>query len=537
VPFSQVLEDELNEIRDRRLRLLKAQVRPPRTDQSPGEAARPNGQATEGQAVSATEQIAAPPPPSHESAEDAANGRERQLPQRDARRDALNDGLAGLAFSGGGIRSATFALGFLQGLAGLKLLRIFDYLSTVSGGGYAGGWLAAWIYREGNRSPQRTGSRQALEANAADSSPAVFNVERQLDPSRVEEARAVRTVSVPGEPAHPLGREVLDEEPEPIHHLRAYSNYLAPRPGLFTADTWTLFSIYLRNTFINLLLVVPAVLALVFASRLLVWGYAQDPGAPTAIAVTYRGDQTILPGATARAATPPGPWPAVLLGAILLVGFGLARHQVFLSIRRSRTPIARVLALAAALLGALAAALVTLHFWDLAITIGWELPCTMLFFACGGAADLPDRPAGSGLRAGHNAPRCDKPPGSCCVQREHRGFAGFSLGTRTSPGGLGAGPRQDHPGTTSLVDHGLVAGGLRWLPPATVAVRRRQHLLHACVVCQPSDPLLPRRLPAQGPLGRRPRARRSDAPWPGWPVVLGAGQRRGADRQCRARRG
>src|SRR5262249_32773536 len=61
-------------------------------------------------------------------------------------------------------------------------------------------------------------------------------------------------------------------------------------------------------------------------------------------------------------------------------------HQVFLSIRRSRTPIARVLVLAAALLGALAAALVTLHFWDLAITIGWDLPCTMLFFACGGAA-------------------------------------------------------------------------------------------------------------------------------------------------------
>jgi len=56
-------------------------------------------------------------------------------------------GLAGIAFSGGGIRSATFNLGILQGLANLKLLHIFDYLSTVSGGGYIGSWLSAWIYR------------------------------------------------------------------------------------------------------------------------------------------------------------------------------------------------------------------------------------------------------------------------------------------------------------------------------------------------------------------------------------------------------
>src|SRR5687768_6814876 len=41
----------------------------------------------------------------------------------------------GLAFSGGGIRSATFNLGILQGLAEHGLLRRVDYLSTVSGGG------------------------------------------------------------------------------------------------------------------------------------------------------------------------------------------------------------------------------------------------------------------------------------------------------------------------------------------------------------------------------------------------------------------
>lgn len=56
--------------------------------------------------------------------------------------------LVGLALSGGGIRSATFCLGFLQGMNKLKLLRIFDYLSTVSGGGYVGGWWSAWLARE-----------------------------------------------------------------------------------------------------------------------------------------------------------------------------------------------------------------------------------------------------------------------------------------------------------------------------------------------------------------------------------------------------
>jgi hypothetical protein len=53
--------------------------------------------------------------------------------------------LTGLALSGGGIRSATFCLGFLQGLNDLNLLPAFDYLSTVSGGGFVGGWWSAWL--------------------------------------------------------------------------------------------------------------------------------------------------------------------------------------------------------------------------------------------------------------------------------------------------------------------------------------------------------------------------------------------------------
>lgn len=60
---------------------------------------------------------------------------------------ALEPGHAALALSGGGIRSATFALGLLQVLARERVLDRFDYLSTVSGGGYIGSavtWARKW---------------------------------------------------------------------------------------------------------------------------------------------------------------------------------------------------------------------------------------------------------------------------------------------------------------------------------------------------------------------------------------------------------
>jgi len=56
---------------------------------------------------------------------------------------------AGLAISGGGIRSATFSLGVLVALAQRGLLREFDYLSTVSGGGYLGSFLSVFLKSAG----------------------------------------------------------------------------------------------------------------------------------------------------------------------------------------------------------------------------------------------------------------------------------------------------------------------------------------------------------------------------------------------------
>ncbi|MEN6626034.1 MAG: patatin-like phospholipase family protein [Candidatus Sumerlaeia bacterium] len=48
--------------------------------------------------------------------------------------------MRGLCLSGGGIRSATYNLGVLQALHETRLLDKFDYLSSISGGGYIAGW-------------------------------------------------------------------------------------------------------------------------------------------------------------------------------------------------------------------------------------------------------------------------------------------------------------------------------------------------------------------------------------------------------------
>ncbi|TBD07487.1 hypothetical protein ELH21_10685 [Rhizobium leguminosarum] len=61
--------------------------------------------------------------------------------------EAEKDCATGLALSGGGIRSATFSLGVLAALARRDLLPQFDYLSTVSGGGYTGCFLTSLLGR------------------------------------------------------------------------------------------------------------------------------------------------------------------------------------------------------------------------------------------------------------------------------------------------------------------------------------------------------------------------------------------------------
>jgi hypothetical protein len=57
--------------------------------------------------------------------------------------DGLPVDLVGIALSGGGIRAASVGLGALQALHASPHWKEFDYLSTVSGGGYIGGYLTA----------------------------------------------------------------------------------------------------------------------------------------------------------------------------------------------------------------------------------------------------------------------------------------------------------------------------------------------------------------------------------------------------------
>ena len=54
--------------------------------------------------------------------------------------------LTGISISGGGIRSASFAMGALEALDAAHLVEKLDYLSTVSGGGYTGASLT-WFNR------------------------------------------------------------------------------------------------------------------------------------------------------------------------------------------------------------------------------------------------------------------------------------------------------------------------------------------------------------------------------------------------------
>lgn len=52
----------------------------------------------------------------------------------------------GVSLSGGGMRSASFAVGALAGLADMNILQQTDFVSTVSGGGYTGYWLLSNLY-------------------------------------------------------------------------------------------------------------------------------------------------------------------------------------------------------------------------------------------------------------------------------------------------------------------------------------------------------------------------------------------------------
>src|SRR5215831_13140892 len=115
------------------------------------------------------------PPPPPRSVDDSVYPRELERLERQAisdRRAAA--GLdpddsqmpIGLACSGGGIRSATVCLGVFQALARARLLKRIDFLSTVSGGGYAGTFLGHLYLRPYADPARDTAGRPAGTAGA-----------------------------------------------------------------------------------------------------------------------------------------------------------------------------------------------------------------------------------------------------------------------------------------------------------------------------------------------------------------------------------
>ena len=139
-----------------------------------------------------------------------------------------------LCLSGGGIRCATFALGVLQGLATVGILGKLDYLSTVSGGGYIGGWFIAWLHRAG-----ATGRDRVLAT---------------IDPtSRLDDAK-------------PDPRDGVDES-SPVERVRRTCRYLAPRGGVVSADVWTLVTTMARNLVLNWFVLLPLIAAALMVPR------------------------------------------------------------------------------------------------------------------------------------------------------------------------------------------------------------------------------------------------------------------------------
>ena len=161
--------------------------------------------------------------------------------------------LLGLSFSGGGIRSATFNLGVLQALAGRGVLRYVDYLSTVSGGGYIGSWLTALC--------QRRFARTKEDANAAGVETGSLLGLDEAGFQSFEQGLAWSAGDTDGRgPAR---------EDRAIRFLREFSNYLTPKLGMFSGDTWALIAIYVRNALLNQLVLLLALVGVLLLPRLL----------------------------------------------------------------------------------------------------------------------------------------------------------------------------------------------------------------------------------------------------------------------------
>ncbi|HEX8644486.1 MAG TPA: hypothetical protein VF702_11305 [Allosphingosinicella sp.] len=152
----------------------------------------------------------------------------------------------GLALSGGGIRSATFSLGLMRSLSEQRLIHAVDYLSTVSGGGYAGAFFCSLFIKNEWRGPA------PVHQESVDS--------EHPDPSGGAGAAGV----APGTQCDVLG---LPDGLQGIAQLRQGGHYLAPNG---TSDALFAAVIAARNWFALAIVCGLAIMAAFFLVNLAV---------------------------------------------------------------------------------------------------------------------------------------------------------------------------------------------------------------------------------------------------------------------------
>lgn len=157
--------------------------------------------------------------------------------------------LWGLAFSGGGVRSATFCLGVMQALtsSAAGLMKRFDYLSTVSGGGYIGSCLTSLL---SNRSETGLDRENSPFTGLGDCDEDCEDRASSKDPEL-----SVR---------------------HQIHHLRTHGEYLIPRSHLMSRDVQRAVGSVLPGTFHTVFLFILLFVACVAAIHLVLTGIDQD---------------------------------------------------------------------------------------------------------------------------------------------------------------------------------------------------------------------------------------------------------------------
>ncbi len=238
-------------------------------------------------------------------------------------RPGIDDGTAwGLSLSGGGIRSATFSLGVLQGLLksrvrpgavseptadmgpGSPLLRQFDYLSTVSGGGYIGGFFGSLFTRGRLRPNQNVPDAQA-DLDAAEAAYTVLGAE---PPGRLR-----RDMSF--DPARP-GDTMLA-------WLRENGRYMAPTGS---GDLFYAFAMAVRNwvamQFVLGTMILFAFAALAFSRTVLVSSGASFAG------VSFANiERSMLPGDSGLIWWSPLGWGVIAVALAWVGPAGLAFWQ------------------------------------------------------------------------------------------------------------------------------------------------------------------------------------------------------------------